>query len=610
MAYEDGTFTTAKQNGTARLTLPFSQSASQDPYARIIDRPFVVAPTSFSPRIGTLTSYTNQLLRTNDLTHTAWGKTLSGSGVAPVVTAGFTGPDGGSAWRIQFDRGAGTASSDYSYISQGLVGLTNPHAASRSVWLKSNTGSSQVVAVYGGGGTAETVVTVTSDWQRFTLLSASVAATSDDFGLLYRGNNGGAQTADILVACMQLELASTAGPFVETTTTARTISAPDVDAIANPTATGSDWFAYLVGQTSPEIFGASYYSYSNRYARIPATQYEPASALFVRPELHDIVSGSTYAVTFPDLPGSFLFTARKTVSSVGAITNNTKTVTGTIPNTREARTPNTFGAYTINFKFDGGGASTFSTVASASSIKTSIESGGGSGVCTVVKSETEIALVASGGIFDYVESTDDEIEITGSGSSILIKLRQDTTDYNENTEAPSVTETYTAPVLVRTLTSTSHGGSVGDPVAIWNGGKLVGTTRVIAVTTDTVTISAADSPWNIGSLAATHMQFADTSSTRIANGPVDCSARLVRRFYLPGVTAGITTDADIPAQTIVTRDPITWLDTVVAYLAAPSADTYAVDAISDLTSWQGPIVEKSVLEIQVQDAVKTLAVGA
>jgi hypothetical protein len=141
-------------------------------------------------------------------------------------------------------------------------------------------------------------------------------------------------------------------------------------------------------------------------------------------------------------------------------------------------------------------------------------------------------------------------------------------------------------------------------MAAWNGPKLVGRTKVLAVATDAVTIEAMESPWNIGSLAVTHIQFADTSSTRYVNGPKSVSTRITSKFYLPTVTGGITTAADIPLDTPET-DAVSWM---LAVISKPTG--WAVDGASELAPWMGPILFKDTTEIQMDDAIDTVSVSA
>jgi hypothetical protein len=82
------------------------------------------------------------------------------------------------------------------------------------------------------------------------------------------------------------------------------------------------------------------------------------------------------------------------------------------------------------------------------------------------------------------------------------------------------------------------------------------------------------------------------------NGPKECSVKRTTKFYLPGVTGGITTGADIPVVSTY-ADPLGWLSKIV------SADNYVAVATSDLTAFAGPILMKSYDEVQMSDALES-----
>jgi hypothetical protein len=158
--------------------------------------------------------------------------------------------------------------------------------------------------------------------------------------------------------------------------------------------------------------------------------------------------------------------------------------------------------------------------------------------------------------------------------------------------------------------STGIDANVGDQYVIWSGNRIVAlgivTTRIDADNFRAPLTDVRDGT----APSANYVAVVKDGWYRVATGPIDASARLVRRFYLPGVSTGVTNSGDIPAITIVTRDPVTWLEAVIAYLAAPSDQTWLVDGVSNFSSWQGCIYEKAALEVQAQDVVKTIDLEA
>ena len=148
----------------------------------------------------------NLLTRTEEFGDAVWQKITSGVGVAPVLTYGFADPDGTStAWRLQLNAGANGAS-DYSLIRQSSSSW--PDIGTRSIWLRSNTGSNQTVTLVATNVNFR--VTVTPTWQRFESAS-SAGAKQLDVSVGGAGSTGA--TADILIWHPQFEAAATATAY-------------------------------------------------------------------------------------------------------------------------------------------------------------------------------------------------------------------------------------------------------------------------------------------------------------------------------------------------------------------------------------------------------------
>jgi hypothetical protein len=378
-------------------------------------------------------------------------------------------------------------------------------------------------------------------------------------------------------------------------------STPVTDSAENPSLSDRDSLAYLVAESEkPEYIGGGRYAVTRRYARIPGTQYEPDSVALARPSLHDIKvtvsSVDYYAVSFDDGATSHLFTTgRKAVSTVADILGGTRVAVaaeafGTLPS---ASVTFAEGANSVSVNLTSSASSIQSSLATALTGLTSVSVAGTGGSLTVSWvgtmesiSTSSTAVTMSGG--------------AGADGSVTFTAAK-----------PSVEDVQTLAAPTRIITTSSaHGGSAGDWLACWNGNKLVGMVKVVAASGSSITVPAGEGLFAVDDVAITHVGFMSAAAYRVANGQVECSARRVRRFYLPGVTVGITNAADIPGFASVTSDPISWLTAIVPQLTSPSEDRWAVHSTERLASWQGPILEKAVVEIQLQDAVQSLAVGA
>lgn len=140
----------------------------------------------------------NLLLKTEQIADAVWVKTFAGTGVAPVITDRFgIAPDGTqTATRVQYDRGTGTTSSDFSYLAQG--GLTTSSLLGRGkVWIKSNTAQNYQLKFWGPLGSGPTV-TADQTWKLVDTGSQTIGS-ANAVRLILFGDTGASQTADVLI---------------------------------------------------------------------------------------------------------------------------------------------------------------------------------------------------------------------------------------------------------------------------------------------------------------------------------------------------------------------------------------------------------------------------
>lgn len=154
----------------------------------------------------------NLLTYSQAFDNAAWPKIAMGGGSLPVVTADFgEAPDGTmTADRIQFARTT-TGATDYSLISRSIASLTG----TKSIYLKSNTGAVQYIAMYLQGTYQE--LTVTTDWQRFDVPAS--ASLWFEFGI-FETTAQQPLSADVLVWGAQSEISSVVTPYIATTSAA------------------------------------------------------------------------------------------------------------------------------------------------------------------------------------------------------------------------------------------------------------------------------------------------------------------------------------------------------------------------------------------------------
>lgn len=264
IADADGRYT---MNGTSYDTLPAFLTATGGSFTRASTATYydstgtLQTAASGAPRFDydPVTHVAKGLLleesRTNSATYSesigAWSKLISGSGSLPIVTTNYgIAPDGANtAERVQFNRGAGNATTDYSLVSIGAT-FGSASVTSKSLWIKSNTGLTQTVVFYDAQGNIGATFAATTDWTRITL-GPNNSATTATIVIGTRGGTGfyftgGDQSLDILIWGGQIEVGSFVTSYIPTTTTAVTRAR---DILAFPT---SSWFSSTAGLLSTE----------------------------------------------------------------------------------------------------------------------------------------------------------------------------------------------------------------------------------------------------------------------------------------------------------------------------------------------------------------------
>jgi hypothetical protein len=186
---------------------------------------------------------TNLALYSEQLDNAAWTKSQGFGGTLPIITKNYgISPDGTqNADRIQLTRTTDTSS--YSYVYQNLV-VSVGVSYTWSVWLKSLSGTPSVALVFDGSNYAN-IVTLTTEWQRYTFTTNSTDTSIQATFLLFANLSGTSLTADFLAWGAQVEAGSYATSYIPTTSASATRVA---DACSK---TG---ISSLIGQTEGTLF--------------------------------------------------------------------------------------------------------------------------------------------------------------------------------------------------------------------------------------------------------------------------------------------------------------------------------------------------------------------
>ena len=186
-------------------------------------------------------SRTNLLTFSEQFDNAAWTKMSTGSGSVPVVTPNAALAPNGSmnADRVQLNAGP-NGSSDYSLLRQNGA---YPLPFTRSIWVKSNTGSPQQIALVATQSSSK--ITVPVEWTRISQLQEFASALQFDISV--GGTGATPATADILIWGAQLEAGAFATSYIPTTSASVTRAA-DVAQI-----TGSN-FSGMYNQNQGTLF--------------------------------------------------------------------------------------------------------------------------------------------------------------------------------------------------------------------------------------------------------------------------------------------------------------------------------------------------------------------
>ena len=124
-------------------------------------------------------SATNLVAYSEDFSDSYWAKSISGTGVAPVITPNISvSPDGTqNASKIVFNSGSGTSSSDWSLLTTSSSVTSVNNIYTHSIYLKGAVGGEKIY-LRGVAGSNYKEITLTTDWVRYETTETAQTASS------------------------------------------------------------------------------------------------------------------------------------------------------------------------------------------------------------------------------------------------------------------------------------------------------------------------------------------------------------------------------------------------------------------------------------------------
>jgi len=637
--YYDGDYAVGFYDGPPLITYPFLNNTTPDRYAKQIRRTWLQRGVDYVPTNADRTSWTNLAAYSEDFGNAFWSKSN-----ATVTTNGITAPDGSATADTITD----TSGVSEGYLEQSFTIPNDSATYTVSIFAREGTapisdlfarvsGGSAVTAealitwasaTVSGLGTTPTITAFPSGWYRISFPITNNTSGNVSFILRYYPSLPLSSTGSSDVWGAQVVAGTEAGPYISTTTAARTISAPDLD--PGDEINEADPFAYLVAEAEQNRDIADTVKVSRLFSRIPATQTRPTSLRISKPSVPGVVEFGDFRLNKPDAQLEIYdaYAAQTIISDTGAPsfypTGGTYTLTfdgattAAIPYNHnaaqveaelDALTPiinrggvtvtgsyNSAGGFTV--AFNSYAAMTFglgSLTTSAGTAYTSgavvtnrgytqsvqiLADGGGfinGGTFTITIFTQTTAAIAYNATPATVAAALNALSGVSNRGNVTVEGSSNGTIFNPSANI-TFSIAFTNPYITGSAASlTPAGGSidVGGTIIDQTVAPRASASRTIQfatdhgiATTDTVYIEGSEYYFNIGpslisipssdtltisilpsdayAASATITEAGKRTKANYAPGSGTIRASAVTAFYLPGVTAGIDTAADIP----------------------------------------------------------------
>ena len=619
--YTDGNYAVIEQVDGKQPLYPFLNGPTPDRYSKATERTYQVTPAAYVPQSPTRNAFTNLLTYSEQFDNSAWTKTALTIG-ANATTA----PDG----NLTMDSATETSATSAHSVAQAVTAAASP--TTFSVFATANgrnfiavqfTDSAATVwrgwfdltlgrffTSAGSNLTTGTITPLDNNSFRCAITftpaagsgTAAILLSSDGSTLSYAGN-----TADgVFLWGANFCTASTAGPYISTVGATRAVSSPVLDV--------DDPLQYLCEESPPKLIEANLMETTRYFARVPLPFVEYGNDGFARPVMDNIFyangtgygAGAVYAVTLDRGVSSSLFAVANLagISSVGPITLATQTTTNNAANGAVF-----LAGDDITISFNAGGSISLDCSDPSTSLTTLNTKFGANSSAVTGSGRSFIATIFAYGIgFKSIVASNNTMNVsttgldsTGSAPTTITVTKGGTPVAAATTIiSPATNQSY------RTITLSSGSPAAGTLIAFFLGGRVVARTYVMLGSSGSVLrIPVADTSGN-----DFNCDRAAWGGARYLNGLKYCATMKTTTFYLPGVSSGINTPADIPQPDVI-MSAQGWLNAIVAANGANGSSgvsntTYDALKIGDLAPWKGPIYGQQEIDLMVLDALEQI----
>lgn len=560
--FTDGRLHETEIYGCARTRFPFKEnSVSPDRHARIHTRAFRVDPRQFVTKLPNRTSCTNLLSYSDAFDVANWANLAEFTRTADNTTNPW---DGATSVDRLLETAANAAhlvgrAYTFTAVAHTLWAILAP-VGGRQYWrLRAYDGTNNFDAVFdlvagvvvsaSGSGASAALLKLEDGFFRIALTftpAAAVGSIALNAGAASSIANYAGDTAKgCYLAQVQLELGTSPGPLVLTTTASRTVLAPDRDA--------EDIFAYLVSETDQGEYAAGLSRVVREFARIPRVQISyPPRRFITKPDYTpDASETASVAIPYDDSGGGTLVGDAFDYNPYAALGSSYIGVGGGIY-------VESTGNYYANYKTPTSpvyGSATAGTFTLTYKTSTTAALAYNASNATIAAALNALADVITDGLTLFANNN---LTLSGGAASLFIyggtlstAITMDATGLTVTTSKNPTTSLYSGALYITLpthVTITAHGLSTSLDLAVVYQSTVTNTYATGewgSIDANTIWIPNRTT-YPTPSLVAT-FGFTPTvpAASTYAGGTRFTRQRFTETYYLPGVSIGISTAADI-----------------------------------------------------------------